>query len=576
MTPVSIWRATPRIAGSGEQIGDGLPPGRTTAITLPENGTSQPPCGGQRESQAQLGEERLSMASSEARQPLLIGVDAGTTNTKAVVFDPAGRVIAQASEPTPIHYPRAEWAEYGDETLWQVAATAIREALAQVDDTKRVQGIAFASMAETAVPIDREGRATGPAIAWFDKRSRAEIELIGERVGRERLFAITGLSPEPIFGLGKLLWHRRHRPEAFAGTTKWLNVADYLAWRLCGEMATDFSLACRTLALDLRQRRWSDEVLAAMEVDPRIMAPLVPSGTDLGRVSEEGAAATGLPRHCVVAAGGHDHIVGAVAADAMRPGVLLSSTGTTEASLMGTAQPSPDPALGQAGYSQGVCYVDTPVYYVLGGLFTAGGAIDWFRRCMADGADYATLVAEATASPAGSQGAVFLPHLRLGTAPSPNARARGAFLGLSTDITRGDLFRAVLEGIAADSRRCAEGMLPLIPAGPPDAIRVIGGLTRNPLYMAIKAAMLDHPITVVELADSVCAGAAILAGLGAGVYQSQTAAVTAMRGSEKQVMPEPDSAQHYQRLYRDVHAPAPNAVRPLHDALARLPSNQGL
>ncbi len=516
------------------------------------------------------------MAGPEGREPLLIGVDAGTTNTKAVVFDQAGRVVAQASEPTPIHYPRAEWAEYEGETLWQVAAGAIQGALAQVDDTNRVQGIAFASMAETAVPIDRAGAATGPAIAWFDKRSNAEIELIGERVGRERLFAITGLSPEPIFGLGKLLWHRRHRPEGFAGTTKWLNVADYLAWRLSGEMATDFSLACRTLALDLRQRCWSDEVLAAMEVDPELMAPLVPSGTAVGRVSEDGAAATGLPRHCVVAAGGHDHIVGAVAADAMRPGVLLSSTGTTEANLMGASQPSIDPALGQAGYAQGVCYVDTPVYYVLGGLFTAGGAIDWFKRTMADGADYATLVAEATAAPAGSQGAVFLPHLRLGTAPSPNALARGAFLGLSTDITRGDLFRAVLEGIAADSRRCAEGMLPLIPAAPPNAIRVIGGLTRNRLYMAIKAAMLDRPITVVDLADSVCAGAAILAGIGAGVYPSQAAAVAAMRGSEKQVAPEPFWAQHYQQLYREVYDKAPNAVRPLHDALARLPSDQSV
>ena len=514
------------------------------------------------------------MPGSEARQALLVGVDAGTTNTKAVVFDSTGHVVAQASKPTPIHYPRAEWAEYEGETLWQVTAAALRAALAQVGDPNRVQGIAFASMAETAVPLDREGRATGPAIAWFDKRSRAEIELIAERVGHERLFAITGLAPEPIFGLGKLLWHRRHRTDEFARTTKWLNVADYLAWRLSGEMATDFSLACRTLALDLGQRRWSDEILKAVAVKPSLMAPLVPNGTAVGRVSADGAAATGLPRHCVIAAGGHDHIVGAVASDAMRPGVLLSSTGTTEANLMCVAQPSVDPSLGRAGYSQGICYVDTPVYYVLGGLFTAGGAIDWFKRNMADGADYATLVAEATATPAGSQGAVFLPHLRLGTAPSPNALARGAFLGLSTDVTRGDLFRAVLEGIAADSRRCAEGMLPLIPAAPPDAIRVIGGLTRNPLYMAIKAAMLNRPITVVDLADSVCAGAAMLAGIGAEVYSSQAAAVAAMRGSEQEVAPEPLWAEHYAQLYREVYDPAPSAVRPLHDGLERRPSDQ--
>ncbi len=500
-------------------------------------------------------------------EALLVGVDAGTTNTKAVVFDVAGRVVASASEPTPIRYPRPEWAEYDGEALWRTAAAAIRAALGTVSDPGRVQGVCFASMGETAVPIDGKGDTTGPAIAWFDKRARAELDHIVSTLGQDRLFAISGLAPEPIYGLSKLLWHRRHRPEPFAATVKWLNTADYLAWRLCGEMATDYSLACRTYALDLGRLAWSTEVLEAVGVDPALMAPLVPSGAALGRVTEAGAAATGLPRHCVVAAGGHDHVVGAIAADAMRPGVLLTSTGTTEASLMGTDRPSRDPALGRAGYAQGISYVEKPVWYVIGGLFTAGGAIEWFRQSVAAGADYAALVDEAAAAPAGSHGAVFLPHLRLGTAPRPNARAKGAFLGLSTDVTRGDLFRAVLEGIAADSRHCAEGMLGLIPAGPPSAVRVIGGLTKNPLYMRIKAAMLGRPVTVVELPDSVAAGAALLAGLAAGVFAGQAEALAAMRAGEVEVAPEPNEAALYERLYREVHVPATPAVRPVHDAI---------
>ena len=171
--------------------------------------------------------------------------------------------------------------------------------------------------------LDAAGQETGPAIAWFDKRTRAEVALIAARIGVDRLFAISGLAPNPIFGLCKLLWHRRHRPDAFARTAKWLNVADYLAWRLCGEMATDYSLACRTYALDISALAWSDEVLGAMEVDASLMAPLLASGRRLGTVGAAAAAATGLPRHCVVTVGGHDHVVGALAADAMRPGVLL-------------------------------------------------------------------------------------------------------------------------------------------------------------------------------------------------------------------------------------------------------------
>ncbi len=506
--------------------------------------------------------------------PLLVGVDAGTTNTKAVIVDAEGRVVAQASEPTRIAYPRPEWAEYAAETLWEVAASAIRRAVEEIDDPSRIQGVAVASMAETAVPLDRAGEATGPAIAWFDKRTRAELALIEARVGKDRLFQISGLAPEPIFGLCKLLWHKHHRPESFARTVKWLNAADYLAWRLSGEMATDYSLASRTFALDLGTKRWSTEVLEAVGVDPSLMAPLVQSGQKLGTVQEDAARATGLPLHCVVAAGGHDHIVGAIAADAMRPGVMLLSTGTTEAILMGQARPGTDPALGRAGYAQGLMWVEEPVVYVIGGVFTAGGSIEWFRRVLngvgGEGADYATLVAEARAAPPGSQGAFFLPQLRLGTPPHIDGHARGAFLGLSTDVTRGCLFRAVLEGIAADSRLCGEGMLRLMPAEPPGEIRVIGGLTRNDLYMSIRCAVAGRPLTVVDLPDGVAAGAALLASLGAGVHPTLAASLGAMRPPEREITPDDATAGLYDRLVREVYAHAYPAVRTLHEAAEKV------
>jgi xylulokinase len=296
------------------------------------------------------------------------------------------------------------------------------------------------------------------------------------------------------------------------------------------------------------------------------MAPLLPSGRRLGPVTADAAAATGLPRHCIVAVGGHDHVVGALAVDGMRRGVMLNSTGTTEAVMMGTARPAGDPALGRAGFAQGVIVVDEPVWYVLGGLFTAGGAIDWFRRVMAEGAAYEMLIAEAAEAPPGSLGVGFLPQLRLGTPPHPDAHARGAFFGLSTDVTRGCLFRAVLEGIAADSRLCADAMLALSPAEPPGAVRVIGGLTRNPLYMRIKASMLGRSITVVDLPDSVAVGAALLAGIGAGVYGSLADALRQMRRDEHEVPPDAREQELYERLAREVYARAWPTLRPLHAA----------
>jgi len=497
---------------------------------------------------------------------LLVGVDAGTTNTKALVTDLRGRIVASASVATPVAYPRPEWAEYDPETLWQVAAGAIRQAVGEVDEPGRIVGVCFASMGETAVPLDATGQATARAIAWFDKRAQTELAEIEAGVGPDRLFEITGLSPEPIFGLCKLLWFRRHDPHAFGRTVKWLNVADYLAWRLGGAMATDYSLACRTYALDLAALAWSEDVLRCMDVSPSLFAPLARNGQALGTVGHDAAAATGLPAHCGIAAGGHDHIIGAIAADAMRPGVMLSSTGTTEAVLMAASQPTRQPRLGQAGYTQGISFVDQPVWYVLGGLFTAGGAVEWFRQTMAGGADYDTLVAEAEAAPPGCLGAGFLPHLRLGTAPHPERSSRGAFFGLSTDIQRGHLFRAVLEGIAADTRLCYEGMLEITGVPAPNAHRIAGGMTRNSLYMRIKAATAGRPITAVDMPDSVPAGAALLAGIGAGAYANLAEGIDAIRPPETVIQPDPALAALYQRRLNEVYRGAFARLQPLNQA----------
>lgn len=504
--------------------------------------------------------------TSHVEGDLLLGIDAGTTNIKAVAAAPDGTVVAVASEPSPVAYPRPEWAEYEPEALWRATLAAVRAAVGQLPDPRRVRGVAIASMAETAVPLAADGSATFSAIAWFDKRARPQLEWLLRRVGAERLFAVSGLAAEPIFGLLKLLWLRDEQPEAFARTVRWLNVADWLAWRLSGEQATDHSLASRTFAYDISGLRWADDLLREVGVEPGLMAPLARSGQALGRLLPEAAAATGLPEGCIVAVGGHDHIVGALAADALRPGVLLCSLGTTEALLRATARPVMDIELARQGLSQGAIVIDEPCWYVLGGLFTAGGAVEWFRRAIAAGAPYEALVAEAEAAPVGSLGTGFLPHLRLGTPPHPNPHARGAFFGLSTDTTRGCLFRALLEGIAADTRLCGDAMQSLIGGGGPGEIRVIGGGSRNDLYLRIKAATWGRSLTVLDMPEAVALGAACLAGIGAGIHAGQADVARRLRCAEHAVRPDPAWAATYGRLVEQVYRPASQAVRPLHEA----------
>jgi xylulokinase len=513
--------------------------------------------------------------TARGADPLLLGMDAGTTNIKAVIAAPDGTVVAQASEPSPVTYPRPEWAEYEPEALWRGCLAAVRAAVARLDDPARVRGLAIASMAETAVPLDAESRPTFPAIAWFDKRARPQLEALVRTIGAERLFAVSGLAAEPIFGLLKLLWLKDERPEAFAATRRWLNVADYLAWRFCGEQATDHSLACRTYAYDLASLCWADGLMREVGVEPGLMAPLARSGAALGRLTPEAATATGLAPDCMVAVGGHDHVVGAFAADALRPGVLLNSLGTTEALLLQVNRPVMDLELARRGLSQGVIVVDRPCWYVVGGLFTAGGAVEWFRRAMAAGAPYETLLAEAEAAPVGSLGTGFLPHLRLGTPPHPDPHARGAFFGLSTDTTRGCLFRALLEGVAADARLCADAMETLVGGAAAGAVRVIGGGSRNDLYLRIKAATWNRPLAVLDMPEAVALGAACLAGIGAGVYRGQDDVAAHLRRAEHTVRPDPAWAALYGCVLEEVYRRASTTVRPLHEASRACLAGQG-
>jgi len=427
-------------------------------------------------------------------------------------------------------------------------------------------------MGESAVPVDGEGRALGPAVAWFDRRTLGEADRLQRAIGRDRLFATSGLSLDPTFGLCKLLWFKRTDPAGYGRTLRWLNIADYMAFRLSGVAATDYSLASRTLALDLHRGCWNDALIAEVGLDPGLFAPLRASGTALGPVTRAAAAATGLPGGAVVGVGGHDHICGAFAAGATTPGMLLDSLGTAEAILLATARPSADPAVISQGFSQGALAIDRPCFYLLGGIYASGACIEWFRGVLAGGADHATLIAEAQAAPPGSGGACFLPHLRMSASPHPDDRARGAFVGLTAETTRGSLFRAVLEGLAFEARAALDGMIEVPEAAAPRRIRAIGGNLRNRLLLAIKAAAYGRPIELAPITESSALGAALFGGLAAGLYRDADDAVAAVAGAAAGETIEPDAAmaERYAAVYQQVYRPAYERLRPLNHAIAGL------
>lgn len=503
-----------------------------------------------------------------SNDPLLVGLDVGTTNIKAVIFDISGQPVAQASVSTPTYYPQPSWAYYKAEELWQRTVEAIRLAVAKIDDPGRIVSVAAASMGEAGAPIDAHGQPTYDVIAWFDQRTQPQIEWLDRTIGKDRLFDMTGLSLQPIFGLGKLLWLKENQPDAFARTIRWLNMADYIAYRLCGVPVTDYSLASRTMALDLRRLQWADDLLQEVGLPADLFAPVCVSGTRLGPVLPEVAAMTGLPTTAQVATGGHDHVCGALAVGVTEPGSLLNSLGTAENLFLPLNQPLTDAEMGRQGYTQGV-HVVPGQYYVFGASYTSGACVDWLRQIFGGG-DYAALIAAAEQVPPGSLGVCFLPHLRLANPPYDDPLGRGAFIGLSTDVKPATLFRAVLEGLAYESHYVVASLLKFMDTSTLHRIHAIGGGTRNRLLMQLKATVFNQPVIVTTMTEATSLGAALLGGLGAGVYADVPAALGQLKRDEVVVEPLAEQVALYETYFRQVYQQLYLALRPLHHTIYQL------
>ena len=502
------------------------------------------------------------------QQDLVLGFDVGTTNLKCLALDDAGTIVAQGSEPTPRSHPRPDWTDFEPEPIWEAVCRAIRTVVTQIDDPLAIRGIAVSSLAESVVPIDARGQPLAPAIAWFDLRTIAEYEWLREKIGYETLFKVSGLNPDPMFGLCKILWVRNHDPLTFQKARLWLHFADYVAFRLCGIPATDPSLACRSLAYDLSQGNWANEILEAVGVPPSSFPPVCQSGTPLGLITSSSATATSLPKTTVVSVGIHDHLSGAFAAGGLSAGVLFDSIGTSESLNSVLPKPVFDQCIAADGLAQGALWIEKPTYYLTGGLQTAGAAVEWFQRELGGKLSIADLVEEAALAEEAVP--VFLPHLVRSLTPHPDPRASGAFIGVRSTTTRGAMFRAVLEGLAFEARAIADAMVNV--AGLPrfEKILTIGGSLQNAFLTQIKADVYSFPIKVNPVREAVSLGAALLAGLGCGLFPDPSAAVQVAHREEIGVEPNAERSKRLEERYQDVYRHLYEQLRILHHRLHAL------
>ncbi len=461
----------------------------------------------------------------------LLGIDVGTTGVRAGIFDGQGTLLAEASEPCPHATPAVGRAEADAEAWW----TTVCGACARVGEREpldRVDGVAVTGQAPTAVLVDGAGRALRPAILWLDVRADAEARALDATLGPGRAEALGGNRMHAYYLGPKLAWLRAHEPDVFDRTALVLQSHAFIALRLTGEAACDPSTAmlCSPL-FDAAAGRWSDEAARAVGVPARVLPRVVRAHDVLGSVTREAAAATGLRQGTPVVAGGGDFAASALGAGVVEEGRACLMLGTAGNLLMPMDAPRFDSRLINSHH------VGCDRWLALGGTL-CGAALEWFRRVFAPDVPWETLEAEAQ-SVAPAEGLVALPYLQGERTPVWDEGARGCFFGLELAQGRGQLYRAMLEGIALGFRDCmavAEehgvGFAEVVAAN---------GAGRSALLRQTLADALGVPVTWSSQGGGTLAGAAILAGLGTGALE--LAGVGAW-GARSPVRHEPEPRGH--------------------------------
>lgn len=506
----------------------------------------------------------------------LLGVDIGTSNIKAVAYSTSGAEIWKATTPTVTHYPRPDWAYFEPDEIWTAVCSVLRQVMDNLPPSTEPAAIAFTSMGEAAVPLDANGKAVYPIIAWFDRRTTPQSEWWQQEIGADQTAAICGLPVKSIFGILKLMWLKDNQPQLFPKIRHWLHMADFGAYRLCNEQATDYSLASRTMVLDLKEKTWSLRLLEQCGIPADLLCQLVPSGIQLGTVHKEAAAETGLPVGLPVCSGGHDHLCGALALGTIEPGDVFDSMGTAESLLVTTREPALDPSITSVGIGQGI-HVVPNCGYAMGGIYFSGGCIDWIRQVLTSALPGAAdtnqsfdhLIELAQQVPPGSGGAFFLPHLRQANPPITDPLARGAFVGLSSDTGPGHLARAVIEGVAYEYQRAYDSMMEAF-ALTPRRLLATGGGTRNTLLMETKAAISGAPLTVANVDEATCLGAAMLAGIGIGAYSTFEDAVAQIQYVTQNVQYRREMHEFYQVRFREIYTNLYDALKEVNWQISRL------
>ncbi len=485
----------------------------------------------------------------------LIGIDLGTSGTKTVLFDRTGEVVESAAVEYPMYQEKNGWAEQEPKDWWNAAVSTLSAVIQKSGVPPRdIKGVGISGQMHGLVMLDKEGEVLRRSIIWCDQRTAEECEEINRRVGERRLIEITANPALTGFTASKILWVRNHEPELYEKCAHILLPKDYVRYMLTGEFATEVSDASGMQLLDVPNRCWSKEVLEKLEIDESLLGKVYESPEITGTVTKEAAALTGLKEGTPVVGGAGDNAAAAVGTGVVRDGKAFTTIGTSGVVFAHTDKISIDPK----GRVHTFCCAVPGAWHVMGVTQGAGLSLKWFRDnfCLEEkrtaegmGVDPYYLIDKAAGRvPIGCNRLLYLPYLMGERTPHLDPDCRGVFFGLSAIHTKYDMLRAVMEGVSFSLRDSVEILKEM--GVSLSEMLACGGGGSSPLWRQMLSDTYNCPVKTVISKEGPALGAAILAGVGAGLYPSVQQACDAMIKTNPPQEPIAENVPRYEQLYQ--------------------------
>jgi xylulokinase len=493
---------------------------------------------------------------------LLMGIDLGSTSVKAVIYDTSGKPAAGAackldvSNDDPAH---PSWCVWKHEDVWASVKTVISQSVKDIPAGGKLRAIAVTGFGMDGLPLDKDGRELYPLISWHCQRTLPQFEQTRNIIDEKEMFTETGMRPMVINSIYRIMWMQQNKPEIIEKADKWLLIEDYVNFKLSGAKVTDFSMASTFSAMVQQTHTWSEKIISKLKLPGHILPKPMQSGTVLGKVLPDVCAETGLSGDELVVLGGHDYICAALAASINSGGDLMDINGTWEMLVRGMTKVN-------TAYTDNYYYIESHVARnVWCGISSAisGDMMEWLKDNYGKPNDenvWENLMAEAEQSEPGSHGCTFLPHFSGSTAPRVEPTSLGSYAGLNNRVSRSDIIRASVEGLTYKTREMFEAMT----SGSSEAvtgIKATGGAVKNRFWMQAKADILGIPVEIPELYEATPLGAAMLAGIGAGLYRNEEDAIRAVYRSGAVFEPDMKKHEQYTDYYKNIYLRLQDALK---------------